>query len=100
MQLTRHSQFRMSQRGISQRLVAFALQHGRVEGDRYVLDRREALRVVESLQADLRVAMHVLDKGGITVVEDHGNVVTTWNRDQPLHIPTPLTAYGARETRQ
>ena len=88
MRLTRHSLHRMSQRGIPQRLVAFALQHGRVEGDRHVLDRREARRVVETLQAELRLAMHVLDKGGITVVEDHGGVVTTWNSDQPVHRPS------------
>ena len=47
MRLTLHSRQRMSQRGIPQRLVAFALQHGRVEGDRHVLDRREAKRIVE-----------------------------------------------------
>lgn len=82
MRLTLHSRHRMSQRGIPQRLVSFALQHGRIEGDRHVLDRREALRVVESLQDELRLAMRVLDKGGITVVQADGGVITTWNRDQ------------------
>ncbi len=81
MRLTLHSMQRMSQRGIPQRLVSFALKHGRVEGDRHVLDRREAVRVVDSLQAELRLAMQALDKGGITVVEDNGAVVTTWNRN-------------------
>lgn len=81
---TLHARHRMSQRGIPQRLVEFALQHGRIEGDRHVLDRREVRRLVESLQAELRIAMHVLDKGGITVVEDHGAVITTWNRAQPV----------------
>jgi hypothetical protein len=82
MRLTHHSRQRMSQRGIPQRLVSFALHHGRIEGDRHILDRRETIRIVESLQADLRLAMHVLDKGGITVVEDGGGIITTWNRDQ------------------
>jgi hypothetical protein len=72
----------MSQRGIPQRLVAFALRHGRIEGDRHVLDRRETRRVVQALREELRIAMQVLDKGGVTVVEDHGAVVTTWNREQ------------------
>lgn len=90
MRLTLHSRHRMSQRGIPQRLVQFALQHGRVEGDRHVLDRREAKRVVESLQSELRLAMHVLDKGGVTVVEDGGGVVTTWNTNQPIpNSPEP-----------
>jgi hypothetical protein len=81
MRHTLHAQQRMSQRGIPHRLVSFALRHGRVEGDRHVLDRREAIRVVDSLQAELRLAMQVLDKGGITVVEDNGAVITTWNRN-------------------
>jgi hypothetical protein len=67
--------------------VAFALQHGRVEGDRHVLDRRETKRIVESLQAELRLAMHVLDKGGVTVVEGDQGVITTWNSDQPIPRP-------------
>jgi hypothetical protein len=40
MRLTLHSLQRMSQRGIPHRLVSFALKHGRVEGDRHVLDRQ------------------------------------------------------------
>lgn len=28
-----------------------------------------------------RLAMQILDKGGITVVEDNGSVITTWNRN-------------------
>lgn len=84
MRLTQHSRHRMSQRGIPQRLVAFALRHGRIEGDRHILDRRETRRVVEALREELRLAMHVLDKGGVTVVEDSGDVITTWNRDQPV----------------
>lgn len=100
MRLTRHSRFRMSQRGIPQRMVAFALQHGRIEGDRHVLDRREILRVVETLQDELRLAMHILDKGGIAVVEDCGHVITTWNRDEPVRRPPSLGEFHGWETRQ
>jgi len=87
MRFTLHSRLRMSQRGIPQRLVGFALRHGRIEGDRHILDRREARRVVESLQEDLRLAMRVLDKGGITVVEGDDGVISTWNREQPVRRP-------------
>ena len=84
MRYTLHSRQRMAQRGIPQRLVEFALRHGRIEGDRHILDRRESRRVVDSLQQELRLALHVLDKGGITVVEGDGAVITTFNRDQPV----------------
>lgn len=84
MRFTLHSRHRMARRGIPQRLVDFALQHGRIEGDRAVLDRQETKRIVAALQAELRVAMRVLDKGGVTVVTDQGAILTTWNQDQPV----------------
>lgn len=87
MRFTLHSRHRMARRGIPQRLVRLALHHGRIEGDRHVLDRRETKRLVETLQEDLRLAMHVLDKGGITVVEDNGGVITAWNREEPVRRP-------------
>lgn len=90
MRFTLHSRHRMSRRGIPQRLVTFALRHGRIEGDRHVLDRRETRRLIDSLQEDLRLAMHILDKGGITVVEeDGGTIITTWNTEEPVHRPRP-----------
>jgi hypothetical protein len=79
MPITRHADQRMNQRGIPRRLVDFTLRHGRIEGDCHVLDRRETHRVIDELHEQLRLALHVLDKGGVTVVEKGGNVVTTYN---------------------
>ena len=50
MTISRHAHQRMNQRGIPRRLVDFTLRHGRVEGDRHVLDRRETRRVIDELQ--------------------------------------------------
>lgn len=94
MTLTRHADQRMNQRGIPRRLVEFALRHGRVEGDRHVLDRHETRRLIEGLHEELRLALHVLDKGGIAVVEGSGKVVTTYNLAprcrKPKHSPENL----------
>jgi RNA binding exosome subunit len=73
----------MNQRGISRRLVDFTLRHGRVEGDKYVLDRSASRRLIDELTEELRLAKQVLDKGGVTVVEGDDTVITTYNRDQP-----------------
>jgi hypothetical protein len=100
MRFTLHSRHRMAQRGIPQRLVDFTLRHGRIEGDRHVLDRRETKRLVKSLQEDLRVAMHVLDKGGVTVVEEDGGVITTWNSAQPSRRPRADLHNFPRTSRQ
>jgi hypothetical protein len=84
MTITRHADQRMNQRGIPRNLVELALRHGRIEGNRHVLDRQESRRLINSLQDELRLAKRVMDKGGITVVEMEGAVVTTFNRDQPV----------------
>ena len=84
MTLSRHAEQRMNQRGIPRRLVNFALRHGRIEGNVHVMDRRETSRLVDDLREELRVALHILDKGGIAVVEGRGRVITTYNVE-PSH---------------
>ncbi|MEP7311498.1 MAG: DUF4258 domain-containing protein [Pseudomonadota bacterium] len=79
MTITRHADQRMNQRGIPRSLVDFTLRHGRIDGDRHVLNRREADRVIESLKEELHLALRVRDKGGIAVVEGSGTVITTYN---------------------
>lgn len=46
MHISHHADQRMNQRGISRRLVEFTLRHGRIEGDRHVLDRKESRRIM------------------------------------------------------
>jgi hypothetical protein len=72
----------MSQRGISSRLIEFALRHGRIDGDKRILDRNESLQLLEDLNEQLRLVKRVLDKGGITVVADGSAIVTAYNIDQ------------------
>ncbi len=87
MPLTKHAHLCMNQRGIPLRLLDFALRHGRLEGDRRILDRQESRRIIESLTEELRLAKQVMDKGGITVVEAGGQIVTTYNVDVPFRHP-------------
>jgi arginase family enzyme len=79
MHISRHADQRMNQRGISRRLVDFALRHGRVEGDKHVLDRNESRRLIDALEEELRLAKRVLDKGGVTVVAGGDTLVTAYN---------------------
>lgn len=86
MHISRHADQRMNQRGISRRLIEFALRHGRVEGDKHVLDRKESRRIIESLTEQLRLAKRIMDKGGVVVVEgERDTIVTTYNVDEPEH---------------
>ncbi len=56
MRISHHADQRMNQRGISRRLMDFTLRHGRVEGGKRVLDRKESRRIIESLNEELRLA--------------------------------------------
>jgi hypothetical protein len=82
MHITEHARHRMAERGIPKRLVAFARRHGRWEGDRCVLDRKETQQLLDELADEMRLAKKVLDKGGVVVVEAGDSVITTFNVDQ------------------
>lgn len=69
----------MGQRGIPDRMVQLALHYGRIDGDRRVLGRRDAMRVLDTLDAERAALMKVIDKGGLAVVESADTVVTTYN---------------------
>ena len=79
MHISHHAAQRMSQRGIPRRLVDFALRHGRIEGNKRVLDRNESRRLIEGLEEELRLAKRVMDKGGITVVDGGDTLITAYN---------------------
>ena len=79
MQISQHADKRMNQRGISRRLVDFTLRHGRVDGNKHILDRNESRRLIDELEEELRLAKRVLDKGGVTVVETDDTLITAYN---------------------
>jgi hypothetical protein len=98
MHISQHAHLRMNQRGISRRLVDFTLRHGRVEGNKYVLDRSESRRVINELVEELRCAKRILDKGGMTVVEGGDVVITAYNVNVPprrRHAATAVTGIRA-----
>lgn len=79
MQISHHATQRLSQRGISRRLMDFTLRYGRVEGDKRILDRKESRRIIEILNEELRLARQAMDKGGVTVVDCGDTIVTAYN---------------------
>lgn len=82
MQSTQHIKQRMSQRGISREMVELVLTHGIADQDRYVLGRKEALRLLEDFQRSERLLKKILDKGGVVVVADGDALITTYNYKQ------------------
>lgn len=85
MHMTQHISQRMSQRGITRNLVDFVVTHGETEGDRFIINRKVAQRLLESLQEQQRLIKKILDKGGVVVVTNEDALITTYNIDARKH---------------
>lgn len=81
MQPTRHIKQRMSQRGISKEMVNLVIAHGVIQGDKYVVGRKEALQLIRELDNERRVLTKILDKGGVEVVTEGDALITAYNRN-------------------
>lgn len=81
MQPTRHIKQRMSQRGISKAMVDLVIAHGVIQGDKYVVGRKEALQLIRELDNERRVLTKILDKGGVEVVTEGDALITAYNRN-------------------
>jgi hypothetical protein len=75
----------MGQRGIGRDLVDIVLEHGRPDQDRFVLNRKEALALLASVQREERLLKKIVDKGGLVVVAEGATLVTTYNYDSREH---------------
>ena len=81
MQPTLHIKQRMSQRGISKEMVNLVIAHGLIQGDKYVVGRKEALQLLRALDNERRVLTKILDKGGVEVVTEGDALITAYNRN-------------------
>ncbi|OOI03170.1 hypothetical protein BIW16_09245 [Vibrio sp. OULL4] len=78
---TRHIQQRMSQRSIKQDVVDLVLQFGVSQGDKVVLTRKNLNLLIAQLNEVKHSAMDALKHGGVVVVDDSGNLITTYAVD-------------------
>jgi len=76
--MSKHFRKRMSQRGITQEIIELVLSFGYLAGDKRILDRRALENLIIVLDEMRSKAIRALDKGGITVVEADGQLITTY----------------------
>ena len=81
MHTTTHIDARMNQRGIRKELVSLALDLGRIEGDRYVLDTKTIRAEMSELRRKLKFLDDAERKGGVVVVAAGDSLVTTYRAD-------------------
>src|SRR5256885_8060190 len=75
---TRHMLTRMNQRGIGQDLIDLALHYGERQDEKHILNRKSLERLLAELRQLERTVIRALDKGGIVVVEELGQLITTY----------------------
>lgn len=85
MKLSKHASMRMGQRGIPAWMIGMIRRYGRVDGDRLVLDRREATAALRSLDDERAALLKVIDKGGVAIVEGADTVITAYNLNGRSH---------------
>ncbi len=85
MNFTTHARVRMGQRGIPDRIVQLVSEHGHIVGDRRILDRRGAKKLLYDLDRHRQDVMRVIDKGGVAIVEDGDRVITAFNLTKRAH---------------
>ena len=76
---TNHCLARMSQRGLTMQLLNLVLEFGKNKKDKVTLDNKAIQEVINELDKLRGNLLKVKDKGGITLVVDNSNLVTTYN---------------------
>ena len=79
--LTHHFDQRMNQRRITKDLIDLALEHGEIDQDRHVLNRKRLLAMLEETRRQERMILKAMDKGGVVVVENSGSLITTYTSE-------------------
>jgi hypothetical protein len=74
-----HATKRMAQRGIDRAMIELVLNHGVIDGDKYILNKKNACACLEEIRQQMRVLMRVIDKGGLVVIPEGNTLITTYN---------------------
>lgn len=75
---TKHFRERMSQRGVTKRMVDLVLEYGRSQGDKIILNKKVAQSVLDEIDRIKKDLLKIKDKGGLTVVYSDESLITTY----------------------
>ena len=76
---TNHILARMSQRGISKKLIDLVYEYGKAKGDKLVLNKKTTQMVIKEIDSMRKELIRIMDKGGVTVVLDNDILITAYN---------------------
>ena len=78
---TNHILARMSQRGISKKLIDLVYEYGKGKGDQLILNKKTTQKVIQEIDSLRKELLRIMDKGGVTVVLDNDALITAYNTD-------------------
>ena len=78
---TRHMHQRMSQRGITDRMLEVVSDFGVTQGDKQILDRKNIDALMKRMDIFRKDLLKIRDKGGLVVVEVNDVYITAYNID-------------------
>ena len=78
---TRHMHQRMSQRGISDRMLEVVSDFGVTQGDKCILDCKNIDALMQRMDRFRKDLLKIRDKGGLVVVEANDVYITAYNID-------------------
>ena len=81
MSKTRHTQRRMSQRGIQQSMIDMTLAYGQDHGDKIILNRKGIDAILNEIEKLKKCALNLRKKGGLVVVDVDNTLLTTYSLD-------------------
>lgn len=76
---TKHIGERMSQRGMTKRMIELVMEFGKEQGDKVILNRKAMQSILHEMEQLKKDLLKVMDKGGIVVVIDNDTLITTYN---------------------
>lgn len=80
MKTTNHVLARMSQRGITKRILEMVFEFGDCDnGDKIILNRKTGQKVLAEIDQLRKDLLKLIDKGGVVLVTDGGSLITTYN---------------------
>ncbi|MFY9141288.1 hypothetical protein [Sulfuricurvum sp.] len=78
MKATKHIGERMSQRGMTKRMIELVMEFGKEQGDKVILNRKATQSILHEMDQLKKDLLKVMDKGGIVVVIDNDTLITTY----------------------
>lgn len=78
MQLTKHANKRIQERGIPKALLELVIEHGEIFGDAYKLNKKTTDTLIEELKKKQKLLEQISKKGGLTVIPGSGCYITAY----------------------